>query len=290
MSHRFSLEQHGISGPDVYRNLSPGSLYEEAIRHEPGTSISDTGCLIAYSGEKTGRSPRDKRVVEHPDSSESVWWGPVNFPLDETTFCINRERAVDYLNTRQRLYCVDAFAGWDPTHRLKVRVICARPYHALFMYNMLIRPTQEELEQFGEPDLLIYNAGAFPANRYTTGMTSRTSVDLSIERGEVVLLGTEYAGEMKKAVFTYMNYMLPAAGILSMHCSATSDKSTGRSSVLFGLSGTGKTTLSADPSRFLIGDDEHGWSDDGIFNIEGGCYAKAVYLTRESEPEIFDAL
>lgn len=290
MSHRFSLEQHGISGPDVYRNLSPGSLYEEAIRHEPGTSISDTGCLIAYSGEKTGRSPRDKRVVEHPDSSERVWWGPVNFPLDETTFCINRERAVDYLNTRQRLYCVDAFAGWDPTHRLKVRVICARPYHALFMYNMLIRPTLEELEQFGEPDLLIYNAGAFPANRYTTGMTSRTSVDLSIERGEVVLLGTEYAGEMKKAVFTYMNYMLPATGILSMHCSATSDKSTGRSSVLFGLSGTGKTTLSADPSRFLIGDDEHGWSDDGIFNIEGGCYAKAVYLTRESEPEIFDAL
>jgi phosphoenolpyruvate carboxykinase (ATP) len=158
------------------------------------------------------------------------------------------------------------------------------------MHNMLIRPTDQELEQFGEPDFVIYNAGAFPANRYTTGMTSRTSVDLSIERREVVLLGTEYAGEMKKAVFTYMNYILPSRGILSMHCSATCDRQTGQSSVLFGLSGTGKTTLSADPRRFLIGDDEHGWSDTGIFNIEGGCYAKAVYLTRESEPEIFEAL
>jgi phosphoenolpyruvate carboxykinase (ATP) len=158
------------------------------------------------------------------------------------------------------------------------------------MHNMLIRPTDLELETFGEPDFVIYNAGGFPANRYTTGMTSRTSVDLSLERKEVVLLGTEYAGEMKKAVFTFMNYFLPGKGILSMHCSATCDRTNGSSSVLFGLSGTGKTTLSADPKRNLIGDDEHGWSDSGVFNIEGGCYAKAVYLTRESEPEIFEAL
>lgn len=290
MSTSIDLSAHGITAKDVYRNLDPPSLYEEAIRHEPGTSISDTGCLIAYSGDKTGRSPKDKRVVRHPSSENDVWWGPVNFPLDELTFSINRERAVDYLNTRPRLYCVDAFAGWDPNTRIKVRIICARPYHALFMHTMLIRPTEEELAEFGEPDFVIYNAGGFPANRYTTGMTSRTSVDLSLERKEVVLLGTEYAGEMKKAVFTYMNYLLPQSDILSMHCSATADKETQKSSVLFGLSGTGKTTLSADPNRFLIGDDEHGWSDDGIFNIEGGCYAKAVYLTRESEPEIFDAL
>ncbi len=287
---QFSLRQHGITVKDIFRNLPPSSLYEEAIRHESGTSISDTGCLIAYSGEKTGRSPKDKRVVRHPDSESKVWWGPVNFPLDESSFAINRERAVDYLNTRTRLYCVDAYAGWEPLQKLKVRVICARPYHALFMHNMLIRPTDAELETFGDPDLVIYNAGAFPANRYTSGMTSRTSVDLSIERREVVLLGTEYAGEMKKAVFTYMNYLLPEKGILSMHCSATCDRTTGQSSVLFGLSGTGKTTLSADPKRYLIGDDEHGWSDTGVFNIEGGCYAKAVYLTRESEPEIFEAL
>ncbi len=290
METQFTLRQHGITVREVLRNLSPGGLYEEAIRHEEGSGISDTGCLIAYSGEKTGRSPKDKRVVRHPDSEADVWWGPVNFPLDESSFSINRERAVDYLNTQSRIYCVDGYAGWDPSQRLKVRVICARPYHALFMHNMLIRPTDHELEHFSEPDFVIYNAGAFPANRYTSGMTSRTSVDLSIERREVVLLGTEYAGEMKKAVFTYMNYVLPKRGILSMHCSATSDRVTGQSSVLFGLSGTGKTTLSADPRRFLIGDDEHGWSDTGIFNIEGGCYAKAVYLTRESEPEIFEAL
>lgn len=290
MTGSFSLQLHGITVENVLRNLSPSGLYEEAIRHETGTSISDTGCLIAYSGEKTGRSPKDKRVVRHPDSENNVWWGPVNFPQDETTFAINRERAVDYLNTRSKIYCVDAYAGWDPATRIKVRIICARPYHALFMHNMLIRPTDLELKEFGDPDFVIYNAGGFPANRYTTGMTSRTSVDLSLEKREVVVLGTEYAGEMKKAVFTFMNYVLPGKGILSMHCSATTDRNSGKSSVLFGLSGTGKTTLSADPKRFLIGDDEHGWSDNGIFNIEGGCYAKAVYLTMESEPEIFEAL
>ncbi|MDG1896752.1 MAG: phosphoenolpyruvate carboxykinase (ATP) [Fuerstiella sp.] len=290
MADSMDLSAHGIMVSEVHRNPDPPTLYQEAIRHEPGASISDTGCLIAYSGEKTGRSPKDKRVVRHHESENDVWWGPVNFPLDELTFSINRERAIDYLNSRHRLYCIDAFAGWDQATRLKVRVICARPYHALFMHTMLIRPTDEELEEFGDPDFVIYNAGAFPANRYTTSMTSRTSVDLSLERREVVLLGTEYAGEMKKAVFTYMNYLLPSRRILSMHCSATSDRISGRTSVLFGLSGTGKTTLSADPNRYLIGDDEHGWSDDGIFNIEGGCYAKAVYLTRESEPEIFDAL
>ncbi len=287
---KFNLSAHGITIEKVVRNPDVSTLYEHAIKHEPETTISDRGALIAYSGEKTGRSPKDKRVVRNPASEGNVWWGPVNFPLPEHTFMVNRERAIDYLNTRLRLYCIDGYAGWDPRHRVKVRVICARPYHALFMRNMLMRPTPEELADFGEPDLVIFNAGRFPANRYTSGMTSKTSVDLDLERREVVILGTEYAGEMKKAVFTYMNYSMPAAGILSMHCSATADPQTGRSSVLFGLSGTGKTTLSADPTRELIGDDEHCWSDEGVFNIEGGCYAKAVYLTREAEPQIFDAL
>jgi len=286
----FDLKPHGITVKTIRRNLSASKLYEEAIRYEPGTTISSTGALIAYSGEKTGRSPNDKKVVKHPNSEQDVWWGPVNFPLDELTFAINRERAIDYLNTRDRLYCVDGFAGWDLKHRVKVRVICARPYHALFMRNMLIRPTKQERDDFGKPDFIIYNAGSFPANRYTTGMKSRTSVDLSIEQREVVILGTDYAGEMKKAVFTFMNYAMPKKDILSMHCSATSDKQSGRSSVLFGLSGTGKTTLSADPKRYLVGDDEHCWTDSGVFNIEGGCYAKAIYLTKESEPEIFRAL
>jgi phosphoenolpyruvate carboxykinase (ATP) len=286
----FDLAQYKIDVQNVMRNASPAMLYEEALRHEKGATLSDTGALIAYSGGKTGRSPKDKRIVKHPDSEADVWWGPVNIGLDETVFCVNRERAIDYLNTRERLYVLDAFAGWDPKYRIKVRVICARPYHALFMHNMLIRPTREELADFGEPDCVILNAGAFPANRYTTGMTSKTSVDLSLEKREVVILGTQYAGEMKKAVFTLMNYLMPRSEVLPMHCSATADAKTGESSVLFGLSGTGKTTLSADPKRDLIGDDEHCWTDDGVFNIEGGCYAKAIFLTREAEPQIFDAL
>ena len=286
----FDLKPHGLQVEDVRRNLTPSQLYEEAIRHESGTRIADSGALVAYSGAKTGRSPRDKRIVRNPASEKDVWWGAVNVPLEPAIFAINRERAIDYLNTRQRLYCFDGFAGWDPTHQLKVRVICCRPYHALFMHNMLIRPTRAQLRDFGKPDYVIFNAGQFPANRHTSGMTSKTSIDLSFEDGEVVILGTEYAGEMKKGVFTIMNYLMPRRGVLSMHCSATAERGTGRSSLLFGLSGTGKTTLSADPKRNLIGDDEHCWSDTGIFNIEGGCYAKAIDLTPESEPDIFQAL
>jgi phosphoenolpyruvate carboxykinase (ATP) len=286
----FNLENHGLTVAEVHHNLPPSFLYEHAIRFEKDTSIAENGALVAYSGAKTGRSPKDKRVVRHPNSEKDVWWGPVNIPFDQRTFEINRQRALDYLNTRERLYCFDGFAGWDPKYRLKIRVICSRPYHALFMHTMLIRPSKEELASFGKPDFTIYNAGAFPANRLTTGMSSTTSIDLSLEGGEFIILGTEYAGEMKKGVFTVANYLAPRQGLLSMHCSATAHKQSGQSSLLFGLSGTGKTTLSADPKRHLIGDDEHVWSNDGIFNIEGGCYAKAINLTPESEPDIFQAL
>ncbi len=288
--HSISLAEHGLNVAEVHHNAPPSSLYEHAIRYEKDATIAENGALVAYSGAKTGRSPKDKRVVKHPESENDIWWGPVNIPCDEHTFAINRQRAIDYLNTRERLYCFDGFAGWDPNYRIKVRVICSRPYHALFMHTMLIRPTHDELADFGNPDFVIYNAGHFPANRYTTGMGSTTSVDLSIEDKELVILGTEYAGEMKKGVFTVANYLGPKRGVLSMHCSATADPQTGASSLLFGLSGTGKTTLSADPKRMLIGDDEHCWSDDGIFNIEGGCYAKAINLTHENEPDIFQAL
>ena len=286
----FALKKHGLNIAEVHHNLPASSLYEHAIRYEKDARIAENGALVAYSGVKTGRSPKDKRLVRHAESEKDVWWGPVNIPCDASTFAVNRQRAVDYLNTRERLYCVDGFAGWDPKYRIKVRVICSLPYHALFMHTMLIRPTKDEVGNFGEPDFTIYNAGSFPANRLTTGMASTTSVDLSLEDRELVILGTEYAGEMKKGVFTAVNYFAPKRGILSMHCSATADKQTGNSSLLFGLSGTGKTTLSADPKRHLIGDDEHCWSDDGIFNIEGGCYAKAINLTPENEPDIFQAL
>jgi phosphoenolpyruvate carboxykinase (ATP) len=164
----FDLTQYGITVEDIRRNLSPAVLYTAAIREDAKCDIADTGALIAFSGEKTGRSPKDKRVVEHPNSKD-VWWGAVNVPIDNETFEVNRERAIDYLNTRQRLYVVDAFAGWDETHRAKIRVICTRPYHALFMHNMLIRPTREELADFGTPHVVIYNAGEFPANRRTKG-------------------------------------------------------------------------------------------------------------------------
>jgi len=284
------LLPYGITVKDVRHNHAPAKLYAEAIRADDRCDISATGALIAYSGDKTGRSPRDKRIVRHPDSEADIWWGPVNMPIDHGTFQINLERAKDFLNIHRRLYVVDGFAGWDEAYRLKVRVIATRPYHALFMHNLLLRPTPEELRNFGEPDAVIYNAGQFPANQRTQGMTSKTSIDLCLESREMVILGTEYAGEMKKGVFTMMNYFMPKRGILSMHCSATADKASGRTSLLFGLSGTGKTTLSADPARLLIGDDEHCWTDRGIFNIEGGCYAKALHLAPETEPEIFQAL
>ena len=289
MTNSFSLKQHNIEVTNIVRNARPATLYQEALEHEEEAAIAASGAIMVRSGEKTGRSPSDKRIVRHPDSEDDIWWGSVNVAVDEHTFEINRERAIDYLNTRDKLYVVDGFGSWDENERIKVRIICTRPYHALFMWNMLIRPTPEQLETFGEPDYVVFNAGQFPANRYTMGMTSKTSVDLSFEHQEVVILGTEYAGEMKKGIFTVMNYIMPKKGVLSMHCSAN-EGDDGDVSLFFGLSGTGKTTLSADARRKLIGDDEHCWTDDGIFNIEGGCYAKAIDLSAEKEPEIYAAI
>ncbi len=289
MASNFSLEKYEIHVENVIRNAAPSQLYEEAIKNDQRSAISAAGALITYSGRKTGRSPADKRIVAEDDSENDIWWGNINIKLDEHTFMVNRERAIDYFNTCTRLYVVDGFAGWDPKYQIKVRIICTRPYHALFMHNMLIRPTTDQLADFGEPDYVVFNAGKFPANRYTFHMTSDTSVDLSLSKREFVILGTEYAGEMKKGIFTVMNFIMPKAGVLSMHCSAN-EGSDGDVSLFFGLSGTGKTTLSADPERRLIGDDEHCWTDEGVFNIEGGCYAKAIDLSAEKEPEIFNAI
>ncbi len=289
MSSPFNLHIHGIQLETIVRNASPATLYEEAIKYEKQSAISRSGALIVSSGKKTGRSPNDKRVVKGPESEQHIWWGQINVALDKHTFQINRERAIDYLNTRERLYVCDGFAGWDAKYRIKVRIICSRPYHALFMRNMLIRPTPEELAGFGEADYTVYNAGEFPANKFTSHMTSSTSIDLNFESRELVILGTQYAGEMKKGVFTIMNYLMPKQDVLSMHCSAN-EGATGEVALFFGLSGTGKTTLSAASRRELIGDDEHCWSDEGIFNIEGGCYAKCIGLLEEKEPEIFRAI
>jgi len=285
----FDLSQHDIHVENIIRNPAPGRFYEDAIKYDPGSAIADNGALIVRSGERTGRSPADKRVVETEDLSDDIWWGDINIPLDEHTYNINHRRATDYLNTCERLYVIDGFAGWDPEHRLKVRIIAERPYHGLFMQNMLIRPSKEELKEFGEPEFVVYNAGKFPANTYTEGMTSDASVDVNFETKSMVILGTEYAGEMKKGIFTVMHYLMPKEDVLSMHCSANEGDDEDVA-LFFGLSGTGKTTLSADSSRKLIGDDEHCWSEDGVFNIEGGCYAKAIGLTEEQEPEIYNAI
>lgn len=285
----FDLKNYEINVKTIHRNLTPAELYEKALQDEEGSAIVSNGALAVLSGEKTGRSPKDKRIVTNPESKDDIWWSDVNIGLDEDTFMINHERAIDYLNTKESLYVLDGYAGWDPEHQIKARIICSRAYHALFMHNMLIRPTAEQLETFGEPDYVIFNSGEFPANRYTSQMTSTTSVDISFEKGKVVILGTEYAGEMKKGIFTIMHYLMPKKDVLSMHCSANEGDNEDVS-LFFGLSGTGKTTLSADPNRKLIGDDEHCWTDKGVFNIEGGCYAKCIGLTPETEPEIYNAI
>merc|ERR1719160_1213319 len=282
---------------EVFYNSPAGVLYQEAVQSEAGSAIVSTGALAVRSGKKMGRSPLDKRVVFEESSADDIWWGKVNVKLSLQSFLTNRERAVDYLNTCKKLYIIDAFCGWDPEYRLPVRVIASRAYHALFMKNMLVEPTTEELENFKDP-FVIFNAGCFPCNRQTEGMTSSTSISVSFERGEMVILGTQYAGEMKKGVFTVMNYMMPlkpkrdlppADRALPLHASASigADNDV---SIFFGLSGTGKTTLSADPKRQLIGDDEHVWHSKGVFNMEGGCYAKAIKLSAESEPEIYNAI
>jgi phosphoenolpyruvate carboxykinase (ATP) len=283
---------------EIYYNSPPGVLYQQALEHEPGSAIVSSGAIAVKSGKKTGRSPLDKRVVFEEGSADDVWWGKVNVQLTYESFLTNRERAIDYLNLQKRLYIIDAWAGWEEEYRVPVRVITSRAYHALFMQNMLVPATEEELEHFPEKPFVIFNAGVFPANRRTAGMTSSTSVAVSFKRKEMLILGTQYAGEMKKGVFTVMNYLMPlmpkrdappAERALPLHASANIGVDNDVS-IFFGLSGTGKTTLSADPKRDLIGDDEHVWHSKGVFNIEGGCYAKTIGLSREKEPEIYDAI
>lgn len=288
MATCIELLRFEIRSPGIICNASPARLYELAVSHE-GAAITDAGALATFSGEKTGRSPKDKRIVENPDSAGDVWWGSVNIPTSEDSFEACRRQAVGFINNRERIYVVDGYAGWDPEYRIKVRVVCTQAYHALFMHNIMIRPTPEERARFGEPDFLIINAGEQPADRRIPGVGSNTSITLNLERREMVILGSCYAGEMKKGIFTAMNYWMPRRGILSMHCSAN-EGPRGEVTLFFGLSGTGKTTLSSDVRRHLIGDDEHCWSDRGVFNIEGGCYAKCIGLTEEHEPQIYRAI
>jgi phosphoenolpyruvate carboxykinase (ATP) len=277
-----------LSDTTIYHNAPAAMLYEEAMHHEPGTYITAPGALATRSGQITGRCPADKRIVVDPHTEKDVWWGSTNIKTDRYTFLCNRARAIDYLNTRKTIFVVDGFSCWDERYRMKVRVVTTRAYQALFMQNMLVRASAQELQEFGVPDCFVYSAGDFLAN-VDEGNSSAVAVTISLETNEIVVLGTQYAGELKKAIFTVMQYRLPKAGVLSMH-SAANEGDDGSVTLFCGLSGTGKTSLSTDPLRKLIGDDEHAWTDRGIVNIEAGCYAKCFGLSRKEEPEIWEAI
>ena len=280
------LAEHGIrAGRKVHRNPTTALLYTHALARGEA-KLTDGGALVVDTGRHTGRSPKDKFVVREPGSGERIWWGDVNQPISEDKYEGLRDKVTSYLAQRD-LYVVDAFAGADPGTRLALRVVTESPWHALFAKTLFIDPTDEELADH-DPDALVLHAPAVEAEPVADGTRSGTFVVLHPSRQEVVIGGTEYAGEIKKSIFTLMNDRLPLDGIFPMHCSANVGDD-GKVAIFFGLSGTGKTTLSADPERHLIGDDEHGWADDGVFNIEGGCYAKVIRLSPEAEPQIYRA-
>ena len=280
---RVDLAEHGIeAGGKIHWNLTTSLLYTHALARGDGR-LAEGGPLAVDTGVHTGRSPKDKFVVKEAGSKDRIWWGDVNQPLAEARFDGLRDRVARYLGDRD-VYVVDAFAGADPAHRIAVRVVTNHPYHALFAKTMFIEPSEQELRDF-EPQALVLHAPELEAAPEKDGTRSGTFIVLHPSRQEVLIGGTFYAGEIKKSIFTLMNDRLPLEGVFPMHCSANVGAD-GDVAIFFGLSGTGKTTLSADPERSLIGDDEHGWGDEGVFNIEGGCYAKVINLSATAEPEI----
>jgi phosphoenolpyruvate carboxykinase (ATP) len=269
----------------TWANLSPAQLTEHVVRRNEGT-LTDLGAVAALTGKRTGRSPKDKFTVREPLVSEHIDW-TANQPMTPEAFARLRDLVRAYLQNRE-LYSFDGYVGADQSHRQAVRVVTEKAWHSLFARCLFLRPSAEQLATFA-PDWTILHAADFHANPATDGTKSEACVAISYEQKLVIACGTHYAGEIKKAAFTIMNYLLPQAGVLSMHCSANVGAKQD-TALFFGLSGTGKTTLSADPERRLIGDDEHGWSDSGVFNIEGGCYAKTIKLSPTGEPQIWNAL
>jgi phosphoenolpyruvate carboxykinase (ATP) len=272
------------TGHRVFANGSAPDLVAHALHREEGR-LSVDGALLVRTGVHTGRSVQDKFIVDEPETSE-VWWGPINRKLVADKFATFAGRVQAYLQG-QDLFTQDLYAGADPALRVRVRLVTTHAWAALFARNMFIRPLAEELDGF-EPDYVILHAPQFHADPELDGVRSGTAIALSFARKLIVIAGTEYAGEIKKSIFTVMNWILPPMGVLPMHCSANVGPE-GEVALFFGLSGTGKTTLSSDPNRPLIGDDEHGWGPDGVFNFEGGCYAKVINLSRDAEPEIWAA-
>ncbi|MBA2873889.1 phosphoenolpyruvate carboxykinase (ATP) [Thermaerobacillus caldiproteolyticus] len=276
-----------LQQPNVLKNLSVPQLVEKVLKRKEGM-LTLTGAVATTTGKYTGRSPKDKYIVEEASTKAKIDWGTVNQPISEETFEKLYNKVIDYLMEKDEVFVFKGFAGADPKYRLPIQVVNEFSWHNLFAHQLFIRPTQEEL-QTHEAEFTVISAPNFKADPAVDGTKSETFIIISFERRTVLIGGTEYAGEMKKSIFSVMNYLLPEQGILPMHCSANVGQE-GDVALFFGLSGTGKTTLSADPKRRLIGDDEHGWSNRGIFNIEGGCYAKCINLSREKEPQIFDAI
>jgi len=283
------LDQVGLTAKDVkgvhiHWNLNPPELIEHIVRNGEGELTKD-GAIRILTGQYTGRSPKDKYFVEQSPSKDLLWWGDINQPTSPELFDHMHEKVLNHLSHARNLYVLDAFAGTDNQHRMPVRVVSEVAYHALFGWNMFVRATVEELANHA-PDFTVLAAPRLIARPDVDGTRTGTFIGVNIEKKLIIIVGTLYSGEVKKGIFSIMNYLLPQKGVMAMHCSANVGP-TGDSAVYFGLSGTGKTTLSADSSRTLIGDDEHGWGDDGIFNIEGGCYAKTINLSAENEPEIY---
>ncbi len=296
---KIDLAKYGILGTtEIVHNPSYDVLFEEETRtdlvgYEKG-QVSELGTVNVMTGIYTGRSPKDKYIVMDENSKDTVWWTSDeykndNHPISEEVWADLKKTALAELSNK-RLFVVDAFCGANEDTRMAIRCIVEVAWQAHFIKNMFIQPTAEELENF-EPDFIIYNASKAKVENYKElGLNSETAVAFNITSREQVILNTWYGGEMKKGMFSMMNYYLPLKGIASMHCSANTDMNGENTAIFFGLSGTGKTTLSTDPKRLLIGDDEHGWDDQGVFNFEGGCYAKVINLDKESEPDIYNAI
>ena len=281
------IEALGIIAPKaVYKNLTPAQLVEHALRRGEGT-LSETGALVVTTGKYTGRSPDDRFVVDAPNIHNDIDWGKVNVPISEEKYEAIYNRMTAYLQGRE-LFVFEGFAGADEQYHLPVRVVNELASQNLFIHQLLVRPTEEQLKDF-VPGFTIIAAPGFKCSPEVDGVHSEAAIIVNFNKRTVIIAGSQYAGEIKKSVFSVMNYLLPKQGVFTMHCSANVGAE-GDSALFFGLSGTGKTTLSADPNRSLIGDDEHGWSESGIFNIEGGCYAKCINLSQENEPQIWNAI
>ncbi len=264
-------------------NLSPNELYEEAIKNGEAKLTNDYAIRV-LTGKYTGRSPKDKFIVDQPSIHDDIDWGEINQPINVSAYNNLFDKVTDYLSDK-KLYIKDCYAGADENHRLNVRVVSEAAYHGLFAHNMFIRPQKSDYRH-DQPDFTVVAAPNFQADPEVDGTRSETFIFVNFDEKIILIGGTLYSGEVKKGIFGVMNYLLPKQDIMGMHCSSNTDEE-GNTAIFFGLSGTGKTTLSSNPVRVLIGDDEHGWSDDGIFNIEGGCYAKTIHLSEESEPLIY---